>query len=158
MRNYSYEECRLVVKEMIDSLCLDMADQGVVTKSLSLVIEYSNEWEMKPAVGTASLTETANAYPIIIPHVLKLYDRITRRDLPIRKVSISCNSVEQLGFEQYNLFTDYKKKEKERNLQNAVIEIKKKYGKNAVVRGMDLLEAGTAIERNQQIGGHRSGE
>lgn len=158
LRNYSYEECRLVVKEMIDSLCLDMADQGVVTKSLSLVIEYTNEWEMKPAVGTASLTEAANAYPIIIPHVLKLYDRITRKDIPIRKVSISCNSVEQLGFEQYNLFNDYKKKEKERNLQNAVIEIKKKYGKNAVVRGMDLLEAGTAMERNQQIGGHRSGE
>ena len=80
MRNYSYEECRLVVKEMIDSLCLDMADQGVVTKSLSLVIEYSNEWEMKPAVGTASLTETANAYPIIIPHVFLCFYILTLQD------------------------------------------------------------------------------
>lgn len=158
LRDYSFEECRLVVKEMIDALCLDMADKGMATQSLTLVIEYSYEWEIKPAVGTASLTEAANAYHIIMPHVLKLYERITRRDKPIRKVSISCNSVEQKLYEQYNLFIDYEEKEKERKLQNAVLEIKKRFGKNAVVRGMDLLEGGTAIERNQQIGGHRSGE
>ena len=56
------------------------------------------------------------------------------------------------------MFIDYEEKEKERKLQNAVLKIKKRFGKNAVVRGMDLLEGGTAIERNQQIGGHRSGE
>lgn len=158
LRDYSFQECRLVIKEMIDALCLDMAEQGVVTQSISMVIEYSYEWEIKPSVGTTSLEEADNAYPVIIPHVLKLYERIARRDKPIRKVSISCNSVEQKGYEQYELFANYEEKEKERKLQNAVIEIKRRFGKNAVVRGMDLLEAGTAIERNQQIGGHSSGE
>ena len=61
-------------------------------------------------------------------------------------------------YEQYDLFTDYTAVERDRKLQRAVLDIKRRYGKNAVVRGMDLQEAGTAMERNRQIGGHRSGE
>ena len=59
---------------------------------------------------------------------------------------------------QYDLFTDPEMREKERSMQKAMLDIKKKFGKNAILKGMDLQEGATAIERNRQIGGHRSGE
>lgn len=157
-RDYSFEECELIVKEMTDALCLDMADKGVVTQSLSLMIGYSNELEIKPATGTASMTAAVNSYRLIIPHVLELYERIVRRDKPIRRVSVTCNGIMDEGYVQYDLFTDYAEMERDRKLQKAALEIKRKFGRNALVRGMDLQEAGTSLERNQQIGGHKSGE
>uniref|UniRef100_UPI004056E55F Y-family DNA polymerase n=1 Tax=Agathobacter sp. TaxID=2021311 RepID=UPI004056E55F len=157
-RDYSFEECKLIVKEMTDALCLDMADKGMVTQSLTLMIGYSNEVEMKPATGTASMMVTTNSYRVIIPYVLELYERIVQRDKSIRRLSVTCNGVVNEVYEQYDLFTDYAAIERDRKLQKATLEIKRRFGKNALVRGMDLQEAGTAIERNQQIGGHKSGE
>lgn len=157
-RDYSFEECKLIVKEMTDALCLDMADKGMVTQSLTLMIGYSNEVEMKPATGTASMMVTTNSYRVIIPYVLELYERIVQKDKPIRRLSVTCNGVVNEVYEQYDLFTDYAAIERDRKLQKATLEIKRRFGKNALVRGMDLQEAGTTIERNQQIGGHKSGE
>ena len=157
-RDYSFEECRLIVKEMTDELCLNMTEKKVVTQSLSLMIGYSNVLKLKPSTGTTSMTVTTNAYSVIIPYVLALYERIARRDKPIRRLSVSCNNLMKEAYEQYDLFTDYEALERDRKLQRAALEIKKKYGKNALVRGMDLQEAGTTLERNRQIGGHKSGE
>ncbi len=157
-RDYSFEECKLIVKEMADSLCLDMAEKDMVTDSLSLMIGYSNELGVKPATGTASMQVTTNSYRKIIPHVMELYDRIVDKNKPIRRLSLSCNHLVDEAYEQYGLFTDPMELERERKLQKATLEIKKKFGKNALVRGMDLQEAGTTIERNRQIGGHKSGE
>ncbi len=64
----------------------------------------------------------------------------------------------QETYEQYELFKEDKEEDQDRKLQKAVLEIKKRFGKNALIRGMDLQEGGTARERNEQIGGHRSGE
>lgn len=157
-RNYSFEEGRLIVKEMTDSLCLDMAEKGLVTSSLSLMIGYSNELGIKPATGTTSMTAATSSYRVIIPYVLALYERIVDREKPVRRLSVTCNSVMDESYEQYDLFTDHAAVERDRRLQKAALEIKKRYGKNALVRGMDLQEAGTTMERNRQIGGHRSGE
>lgn len=157
-RNYSFEECRLIVKEMTDTLCLDMAEKGLVTSSLSLMIGYSNELGIKPATGTTSMTAATSSYRVIIPYVLALYERIVDREKPVRRLSVTCNSVMDESYEQYDLFTDHAAVERDRRLQKAALEIKKRYGKNALVRGMDLQEAGTTMERNRQIGGHRSGE
>ncbi len=157
-RDYSFEECKLIVKEMTDAICLDMADKGMVTQSLSLMIGYSNGLQMKPATGTVSMTVTTNSYRVIIPYVLDLYERIVQKDKPVRRLSVTCNGIVNEAYEQYDLFTDYAEIERDRKLQKAALEIKQKFGKNALVRGMDLQEAGTTIERNQQIGGHKSGE
>ena len=157
-RDYSFEECRLIVKEMTDELCLNMAEKRVVTQSVSLMIGYSNALHIKHSTGTASMTVTTNVYSVIIPYVLALYERIAKKDKPIRRLCVSCNSLAEEGYEQYNLFTDHEAVERDRKLQKAALEIKKKYGKNALVRGMDLQEAGTTLERNRQIGGHKSGE
>lgn len=157
-RDYSFDECGLIVKEMTDALCLDMSEKGMVTQSVTLVIGYSNKLVLKHATGTAFVPVATNCYRVMIPYVLELYERIVQRDKPIRRVSVTCNSVMSEGYEQYDLLTDYTTRERDRRLQKAALEIKKRFGKNALLRGMDLLEAGTTIERNQQIGGHKSGE
>lgn len=157
-RDYSFVECELIVKEMTDALCLDLVDKGMTTQSLTLMVGYSNELGMRPAKGTVSMREMTNSYRIILPYVLELYGRIVRRDKPIRRLSVTCNSIVNEIYEQYDLFTDYAALERERKLQKAALEIKRKFGKNALIRGMDLQEAATTIERNQQIGGHKSGE
>ena len=157
-RDYSFEECGLVVKEMADALCLDMVDKGVVTSSISLMIGYTSELELKPASGTASMSVTTNSYRTMIPYVMELYGRIVDKGKPIRRLGLSCNNIVNEVYEQYDLFTDPVELEKDRKLQKAALEIKKKFGKNALIRGMDLQEAGTTIERNRQIGGHKSGD
>lgn len=158
LRDYTFEEGRLIVKEMVDSLCLDMASQGAASKSFTLTVGYSYETELKPAVGTVTLPAVSSSYRIIIPSILGLYQRIVRKGKPIRKLNVSCNSITKEVYEQYNMFTDYAAAERDGKMQRAVLEIKQRYGKNAIVRGMDLQEAGTAMERNRQIGGHKSGE
>lgn len=157
-RDYSFEECELIVKEMTDALCLDMADKGVVTRSLSLMVGYSNELCLKPATGTVSLTSASNSYRVIVPRVLELYRGMVQRDKPIRRLCVTCNSIMSEAWQQYDLFTDPAEAERDRKLQKAALEIKRRFGKNALVRGMDLQKAGTTIERNRQIGGHKSGE
>lgn len=157
-RDYTFDECKLIVKEMTDALCLDMIDRGVVAQSFSLSIVYSYNLNLKPSSGTVSIPAPTNYYRVIIKYILNLYEQIVQKDKPIRKVMVSCNNVVTEIYEQYNLFTDYRETERDRKLQSAVLEIKRRFGKNAVVRGMDLQSAGTAIERNRQIGGHSSGE
>lgn len=157
-RDYSFEECRLIVKEMTDALCLDMAEKGLVTQSLTLVIGYAKEVETAYTNGTVSMTVTTNSYRAMIPYVMELYERIVEKDKPVRRLSLTCNNVMDEAYEQYDLFTDYTEIERDRKLQKATLEIKKRFGKNALVRGMDLEEAATTMERNLQIGGHKSGE
>lgn len=157
-RNYNFIEGKLAIKEMLDALCLDMAEKGVVTDSFTLMIGYSRDLQRKPAKGTVSIPTCSNSYRIIIPSIVELYEKITDKNAPIRKLVLSCNQIRKEEYEQYNFFTDYVEMERDRKLQKAALEIKKKYGKNALIRGMDLQEAGTAMERNRQIGGHRSGE
>lgn len=157
-RDYSFEECRLVVKEMTDALCLDMADRGLVTESMTLTVSYAYETGLKQEGGTAAMTVCTNTYRAIIPHIMELYERIVKRDAPIRKITLTANRLKEEGYEQYDLFSDFAEIEREKKLQRAVLAVKKKYGKNALVRGMDLQEAATALERNRQIGGHSSGE
>lgn len=157
-RDYSFEEGKIIVKEMTDALCMDMLDKGLVTQSFSLIVSYSNEMELKPDTGTVSINMSTNYYHVIIPYLLGLYERIVKKDKPIRKVIVTCNNVKTKNYTQYDMFMDYEALEKEEKLQKAVLEIKHRYGKNAIIRGIDLLEAGTATERNQQIGGHKSGE
>ncbi len=157
-RDYSFEECRLVVKEMADALCLDMVGKGVVTGSVSLMVGYSNELGLKPVSGTATMSITTNSYRAILPYVMELYERIVDKGKPVRRLSLSCNNLVDEAYEQYDLFTGPVELERDRKLQRAALEIKNKFGKNALVRGMDLQAAGTTMERNRQIGGHKSGE
>ncbi len=158
LRDYTFGEGRLLVKEMVDSLCLDLASQGLAACSITVTVGYSHEAGQEPSSGSVSMPTAANSYSMAAPYALGVYERIAQRDKPIRKLSVSCNGVAHEVYGQYHLFTDDAALERERRLQQAVLEIKRRYGRNALVRGMDLLEAGTTLERNRQIGGHKSGE
>ena len=111
---------------------------------------------------------------LITDAVMELYDRIVDKNLLIRRINITANklvdesfSKEEETYEQLDLFTDYTVKEqeqaeeeavlkREKRMQQTILTIKKKFGKNAILKGMNLQEGATAKDRNEQIGGHKA--
>lgn len=174
MRDYTFEEGRLIVQEMMDLLCLDLVEKGLVTHSITLYVGYAKDsksisnsntnTKTPSARGTAKLTKDTSADSIILPAVKQLYEQIVDRKKLVRRISITCNNVSEHSEEtpvQLSLFDAPKTDaSSQRNLkaQKAVLEIKKKYGKNAILKGMNYEKAATTRERNHQIGGHKSGE
>ncbi|MDO5292291.1 MAG: DNA repair protein [bacterium] len=156
--DYTFEQCKLIVKEMIDLLCLDLVDKGLVTESITLQIGYANEYGKEPARGTISMNTASSSMKTIMPYVEQLYERIMDRHTPIRKVNIVFNHVVDEAYQQYDLFCDPVELERERKMQQAMLDIKRKFGKNAILKGMNLEKGAKTIERNHQIGGHKSGE
>ena len=193
---YNYEQAKLIVKEMTDSLVLDLVEKHLITNQLVLTIEYDTENLInseikksytgeittdrygrdipKHAHGTINLTERTSSTKLIVEAMQELYERIMNKKLLARKIYVVANNVvdeneieESNQNEQISLFVDYNKQEqekieksnerkKENNLQHAILDIKKKYGKNAILKGMNLEKDGTMKERNSQIGGHRA--
>lgn len=193
---YDFDKARLVVREMIDLLVLDLVDKGFVTDQIVLTIGYDIENLTDPkrskaysgpvtvdaygrkipkhAHGTANIGRQTSSTKLITEAVMDLYDRIVSPSLLIRRLNISANHVvpEQSvkiepQVEQLDLFTNYEELEKqreeenaalerERKMQQAVLSIKKKFGKNSILKGMNLQEGATAKDRNQQIGGHKA--
>ncbi|MPM28195.1 DNA polymerase IV [bioreactor metagenome] len=128
----------------------------------------------KSAHGTTNLGRQTSSTKLILDAVTELFERIVDKNLLVRRINITVNHVVDEGtvhktnsFEQLDLFTDYAvvqaKKEaeeaelaREKKMQKAMLEIKKKHGKNAILRGMNLEEGATTIDRNKQIGGHKA--
>jgi DNA polymerase V len=128
----------------------------------------------KSAHGSINLESQTSSAKLILDAVTELFERIVDKNLLIRRVNISANHVideatiqKTDNYEQLDLFTDYvttkaKKEEeeaelaREKKVQKAMLEIKKKYGKNAILKGMNLEEGATTVERNNQIGGHKA--
>lgn len=158
MCDYSFEDGKLVVKEMMDLLCLDMVEKGLVTKSITLHVGYSNQLHIPSAHGTVSLDTETNADILIIPAITGLYERIVDPRYHVRRMNISCNNVVPEEYHQYSFFVDAAELERNRKVQKAVLSIKNKFGKDAILKGMNLEENATTRERNHQIGGHKSGE
>lgn len=193
---YSFEKARLVVREMTDLLVQDLVDKKMVTDQMTLTIGYdidnlrdsqhTRDYEGEVAIdrygrrvpkhahGTVNLEGKTSSVSVIINAVSELFDKITDRNLLIRRLYVTAQRVmpeeevqKEKVFEQLELFTDYSEAErkkkaeeerlkKERKLQEAVLDIKKRFGKNAVLKGMNLEEGATAKERNRQIGGHKA--
>lgn len=153
----SHEEGKLIVKEMVDLLCLELVDKGLVTDSVSMQIGFENRLELPPARGTTTLPIATSSAKTMLPYIEQLYERIIPPERGVRRVNMSFNNVVDEAYQQYNLFVDPAELERERRIQHAMIDIKKKFGKNAILKGMNLEEGATTMERNQQIGGHKSG-
>lgn len=156
-RDYEYEEGVLVVKEMADLLCLDLVDQGLVTSHISLVIGYSNQKCFEPAKGSTTLCSATSSNRRLLSYVEQLYRRIVRPGAYIRRIALTYTGVMAEDYQQFDLFSDPEETEKDVKAQRAAISIKQRYGKNAILKGMNLEESATTIERNGQIGGHKSG-
>lgn len=156
MRNFKYEEAEIIAKEMVDQLCLDMAAKGLATESVSLYIGYSYTYGVPGVGGTAKLSAETNSAAVIIPAIGTLYRRIVNPAYGIRRVCLSCNNVvEDRGVFQLSMLEDATKQLRDKALQETLLGIRAKYGKNAILRGISYTPASTARERNGQIGGHR---
>ena len=194
---YSADAARLVIREMADSLALDLVAKGLVTSQIVITVGYDIEnltdarrmanydgviekdyygrLTPKKAHGTINLEIPTSSAKNIMDAAAELYDRIVDKSLLIRRMYIVANNViledEAQSVHDENLqldfFTDYaaqeqhKKElkaslEQEHELQKTMLEIKKKFGKNAVLRAMNLEEGATAKERNAQVGGHKA--
>ena len=156
MRNYSFEEAGVIVREMTDNLVLDLFEKGLVTNSVTLWIAYDHRYEHEASKGTVRLSKPTNRSSEIIEAVEELYQKITDRYTGIRRLDVCANRIAPESYIQYSLFDDPIQTDKERHLQEAVLSVKQRYGKNAIMRGSNLLECSTYRERNNQIGGHRA--
>lgn len=139
-----------------------------------IVTDYYGRSVPKHAHGTANLKEHTSSAKQIVRAVMELFDQIVDMSLLVRRVNLTANHVveysgipEKDTTEQLSLFVDYTERERqrakkaqelerERRIQGAVLEIKKKYGKNAILKGTSLEEGATAMDRNRQIGGHKA--
>lgn len=139
-----------------------------------ITIDHYGRNVPKHAHGTINLDHKTSSSKIIVDKIIELYDRVINKDLLIRRINITANKVvDEMSitnnetFEQYDLFTDYKEQdekskkqkeseEKEHKLQTTILGIKNRFGKNAILKGMNFEDGGTTIDRNNQIGGHKS--
>ena len=189
---YDAQKAKIVVKEMLDLLTLDLVEKHLVTDQIVLTVGYDIEnltsgkgytGEVtvdrygrkipKHAHGTANLREYTASARMITDAVMELYDRIVNPHLMVRRISMAANHVldekkaaDKTEFRQLDLFTDFtednekkqqdEKLEREKKMQEAVLSIKKKYGKNAILKGLNFQEGATTKARNEQIGGHKA--
>jgi len=173
---YSYEKARIIVREMTDELVLDMVSKGFVSPSFTLTVGYDRETVDSgiydgptvidhygrvvpaPASGTANFGDYSSSSDKIVNAVIALYDTIVNPDITVRRITISANSLkpEDEIYFQLDIFTDPEKQLKEKRLQHAMLSIKNRYGKNAILKGTSYLEGATGIERHSQIGGHKA--
>ena len=158
MRDYKYHEGEIIAKEMMDQLCLDMAAKKLATDSVSLYVGYSYTQGVPGAGGTAKLATETNLASMLVPAIETLYHRIVDPRFVIRRVCLSCNNVvEDIGVLQMNMFEDTTKQLRDKAIQETMLGIRAKYGKNSILKGVNFDPAATGRERNLQIGGHRSG-
>ena len=178
---------------MTDLLVLDLVEKGLVTDQIVLTVGYDTEnikngyegavetdhygrQAPKRAHGSVNLGEYTSSTKLVTEKATELYERITDRNLTVRRMYIVANHVVAESaapvknrHEQLSLFEDPAEtekteaaekaaREKERRIQQAAIELKKKFDKNAILKGINLQEGATTVERNRQVGGHKGGD
>ena len=154
--DYDYDKGRIVVREMAEDLALDLFAQGLEAKSVGLSLGYTYRAEKKPSNGSIALELPSSSVRQLADTAQELYDRIMLRDDTIRRINLCYAGLQERGDRQYDLFSGAEQQRREERLQQAMVKIRKKYGKNGLLKCMDLQEGATAIERNRQIGGHRA--
>lgn len=175
---YSYEKTRIVIREMTEELINRLVDSDMVADGLTMYICY--DWHEtadgaysgptkinhygkltpKPAHGTIKLGGPTACPSRIMAKSMELFERLMDKQLCSKRLGVSVirltkasEAPAQMGF-----FTDYNREKKEIDLVRATLNLKKRFGLNAIFKGCDLMDGATAIERNGQIGGHKSGE
>ena len=177
---YESSKAKTVILEMADQLSLDLVRKKLVTDQIVLTIDYDVSSAKKyrgrmatdrygrkvpeRAHGTINLEVCTASAKMILQKVGELFDRIVNPELCVRRMYVVANHVkrgeESKPLRQLDIFTDFEKEkieqEKERRRQEAILEIKAKYGKNAILKGMNFEEGATMRKRNQQVGGHQA--
>ena len=167
----------MVFQEMLDMLCADLFTKNLTTPALTWWVSYDHKsLDIHPGYtgpvtldfygrlhpvhhnGTVRLRGRTNALSAIAPLMLASFDAKTDHALLFRKLGLcACDVRADNSVFQLDLFADYEALAKERKRKAAMLEVRKKYGANALLTGLNFREGATAIERNTQIGGHRAG-
>ena len=175
-RPYQYPEARLAFQEMIEVLCSDMFSKSIAAKGCSwwvsydyksleavpgydgpLSIDYYGRVHPRHNNGTVKLPIRTNSLQTIEPLLLEQFDKKTDHRLLYRRLGVNAEDVkEDTGAFQMNVFVDYEALEREKRIQGAMLEVRRKYGANALFKGMNLLDGAMTLERNTQIGGHKA--
>lgn len=153
--DYNYQDAFLVMKEMVESNVLSLTEKHLVTNHIALSIGYSKDIR-KPSRGSCKITNTTNSYKLLLQEFINLYKRIVDPNYPIRQIAISFGNIVNECYEQLDLFADYRQIEKEKRVQESLVTIKNKYGKNAVLKGMNFCNKATQRKRNGLVGGHNA--
>lgn len=153
--DYSFDDAWLVVREMLDLLVLELIEKQAVTDSIALHIGYTKNVQ-KSTGGTRRLGFRTNSYKKLVQQFERLYHETTRPDVPIHRINIGLQNVTEEDMIQLDLFSDAKVDAQEQKIQEVVLSIKNKFGKNAILRGMSLQDKATAQKRNRLTGGHNS--
>lgn len=153
--DYNYEEALLVLKEMVELNVQNLVESHRVTDHIGLYIGYSAR-NVKATGGSRKLSNVTNSYAYLRNAFIELYRETVNRQELVHMLSISFGNVVDEMYETYDLFTDFNALEKEEKLQLTLLNIKHKFGKNAVIKGMNLLNKATAISRNKLVGGHNA--
>lgn len=153
--DYNYTDAKIILREMVDTNVLELVEKRLVSNHIALFVSYSKD--CRPATrGSTKISCCTNSFYILMEEFELLYDRVVDKKYPIRQISISFGNVKNEMYEQYDLFTDYKALEKEKRLQQAMLKIRKLYGKNACLKGTSYQDKATARYRNTTIGGHKA--
>lgn len=175
---YPYDACqaRLIVQEMTDQLALELVEKHQLCDRATLTLHYDREnvdqgiyqgtvrkdWYGRTvppsAHGTAHFPTMTSSSEQMMSGMLQVYDEIMDPSLTVRMISVTADHVqnEQEATLQMDMFSDQEKLEKERRLQETMLKLKSKYGKNAVLKGMNLKEDARERDRNNQVGGHKA--
>lgn len=170
MEPYPYEKARTIVREMTDLLSLDLVEKRLVTTQLVLHVGYEagkgngpmvQDWygrpTPKPAHGSINLPFATSATSILLQSMTELFDRIVDKKLFVRRIYVVASQVkdeDSAEGRQLSLFEENTDTSRERKQQEAILEIRRRFGKNAILKGMNFEEGATTRERNRQIGGH----
>ena len=153
--DYSYDDAYLVMKEMVDINVLTLIERHLVTNHISLFIGYSKDI-IPPSRVSRQITNTTNSCRVLLDEFKRLYKIGVNPNYPIRHIAISFGNVKNELYEQFDLFTDPEDIEKEKRIQQTILSIHHKYGKNSVLKGMNYLKRATAKKRNTLVGGHNA--
>ena len=153
--DYTYEDAFLIMEEMVETNVLVLTEKKVVTNQIALFVGYSKDCA-KPTRASTKITNTTNLYSILLKEFSLLYQHSVRKNVPIRQIAISFLHIQPQEKEMYDLFTSFQRVEKEKRIQNTLVQIKNKYGKNAILKGMNVCDKSMAKVRNTLIGGHNA--
>ena len=171
--DYAFDDALLVAKEMADASALDLVSQRNTAESVTLMVRYSKDahaprtGQFDPADrrnytpdanGTARFPVPTNSRDVIVQAVVGLFKQLVDRNCAVHNIMLNFNGVASEETGQLSLFEDAEEKREERSRQEAILDVKRKFGKNALLKGIDLLPQATQRDRNRQLGGHKSGE
>lgn len=174
MKPYEYEKAKIIVREMAELLALDLYEKRLLTTGVSLWICYDRQglessgyegelardpWGRimpKPVHGGMGLGWETNSSTILVNAFMRIFEAIVDPRLMVRRVNLAAEDVIHIEDKQPELFDDFEEHEKEDRLQEVRLDIIRRFGKNAILKGMNLEEGAMTRERNIQIGGHKA--